>query len=196
MAQLTHEQYDLLERAIVDKRRIALMRRGTEYVVVPSRLSVESGREALERVERDPPPDLVLLDMLMPELDGYGVLQALQKDGKFGGENVLIVYGSSTPNVVIPEKSGEGRRGPERGIGWNDIAVRHEEQGTGASITLKACNKVEAKGIASQKFGMDALSFDGLHQVVCHASFISGRIRRVEAYKIGEESFGGLRKKS
>jgi len=47
MAQLTHEQYDLLERAIIDKRRIAVMRRGTEYVVVPSRLAVERGREAL-----------------------------------------------------------------------------------------------------------------------------------------------------
>ena len=48
MAQLTHEQYDLLERAIIDKRRIALMRRGTEYVVVPTRLSVDGGREAIQ----------------------------------------------------------------------------------------------------------------------------------------------------
>ena len=47
MAQLTHEQYDLLERAILDKRRIAVMRRGTEYVVIPARLSVERGREAI-----------------------------------------------------------------------------------------------------------------------------------------------------
>ena len=47
MAQLTHEQYDLLERAITDKRRIAVMRRGTEYVVIPARLSVEHGREAI-----------------------------------------------------------------------------------------------------------------------------------------------------
>ena len=48
MAQLTHEQYDTLERAITDKRRIAVMRRGTEYVVVPSRLTVERGRETLQ----------------------------------------------------------------------------------------------------------------------------------------------------
>ena len=47
MSQLTHEQYDALERAIIDHRRIAVMRRGTEYVVVPSRLTVERGREAL-----------------------------------------------------------------------------------------------------------------------------------------------------
>ena len=48
MAQLTHEQYDSLERAIIDKRRIAVMRRGTEYVIVPFRLMVERGREAIQ----------------------------------------------------------------------------------------------------------------------------------------------------
>jgi hypothetical protein len=48
MAQLTHDQYDELERAIIDKRRIAVMRRGTEYVIVPTRLLVERGREAIQ----------------------------------------------------------------------------------------------------------------------------------------------------
>ena len=47
MAHLTHAQYDTLERAIMDKRRIAVIRRGTEYVVVPSRLAIERGREAI-----------------------------------------------------------------------------------------------------------------------------------------------------
>jgi hypothetical protein len=48
MAQLTTEQYDMLERAIRDHGRIAVMRRGTEYVIVPSRLAVERGREAIQ----------------------------------------------------------------------------------------------------------------------------------------------------
>ena len=48
MAQLTHEQYDALERAIADGSRIAVYRRGTEFVVVPSRLRVAGGREAVE----------------------------------------------------------------------------------------------------------------------------------------------------
>jgi hypothetical protein len=47
MAQLTPQQYDTLERAITDRRRIAVIRRGTEYVVVPSRLMMERGREAI-----------------------------------------------------------------------------------------------------------------------------------------------------
>jgi hypothetical protein len=48
MAELTHKQYDALERAIVDSTRIAVQRRGTEYIVVPTRLGLSKGREALE----------------------------------------------------------------------------------------------------------------------------------------------------
>ena len=48
MAQLTHQQYDALERAITDRRRVAVWRRGTEYVVVPEQLRMVSGREAID----------------------------------------------------------------------------------------------------------------------------------------------------
>jgi hypothetical protein len=48
MAQLTTKQYDALERAITDGRRIAVYRRGTEFIVIPTRLRLMSGREALE----------------------------------------------------------------------------------------------------------------------------------------------------
>ena len=50
MAQFNHEQYDALERAVIEGRRIAVFRRGTEYVVVPKRLRITGGREALEAV--------------------------------------------------------------------------------------------------------------------------------------------------
>jgi hypothetical protein len=48
MAELTTRQYDALERAITDGRRIAVYRRGTEFIVVPNRLRTTGGREALE----------------------------------------------------------------------------------------------------------------------------------------------------
>jgi hypothetical protein len=48
MAQLTHEQYDELEGAIRTGVRIAVYRRGTEYVVIPTRLRMLQGREAVE----------------------------------------------------------------------------------------------------------------------------------------------------
>jgi hypothetical protein len=45
---LSHDQYEVLERAIVHGHRVAVTRRGTEYVVVPDRLSVVTGREMLD----------------------------------------------------------------------------------------------------------------------------------------------------
>ena len=42
-------------------------------------LSAESGAEALELIAADP-PDLVLLDVVMPEMDGYSVCRALRSN--------------------------------------------------------------------------------------------------------------------
>jgi hypothetical protein len=48
VTQLTHAQYDALERAVTDGARISVYRRGTEYVVVPERLRIAGGREAID----------------------------------------------------------------------------------------------------------------------------------------------------
>ena len=50
MAQLTHVQYEALERAVVERRRVAIYRRGTEYVVVPHSLRVQNGREQIQSI--------------------------------------------------------------------------------------------------------------------------------------------------
>ncbi len=50
MAQLSSTQYDALERAIVDRQRIAVMRRGTEYLVIPISIGVRNGKETIEAV--------------------------------------------------------------------------------------------------------------------------------------------------
>ncbi|HKO16963.1 MAG TPA: hypothetical protein VJU87_12040 [Gemmatimonadaceae bacterium] len=48
MAHLNHREYDDLERAVASGTRIAVWRRGTEYVVLPTELRLLSGREAIE----------------------------------------------------------------------------------------------------------------------------------------------------
>lgn len=48
MAQLTHDQYERLERAVAHGHRIVVYRRGTEYVLVPLALRVRGGREVIE----------------------------------------------------------------------------------------------------------------------------------------------------
>ena len=56
-------------------------------LILADRLKIEgflvqtaaNGQEGLRQI-REQPPDLILCDIMMPGLDGYGVLQALQAD--------------------------------------------------------------------------------------------------------------------
>ena len=64
--QPTTAQYDLLERAIIDGARITVMRRGSEYAVIPERLRVESGREVI--VARHPSTG-ARLELVIDEID-------------------------------------------------------------------------------------------------------------------------------
>jgi len=41
-------QYDELERAVRDGRRVSITRRGTEYLVIPLTIGMRSGKEAIE----------------------------------------------------------------------------------------------------------------------------------------------------
>jgi YesN/AraC family two-component response regulator len=51
-----------------------------------------NGREALE-VIRSKRPDLVLLDLMMPELDGFGVLEMIQSDQMIRDTPVIVLTG-------------------------------------------------------------------------------------------------------
>ncbi|NEO42615.1 MAG: response regulator [Moorea sp. SIOASIH] len=42
-------------------------------------LGAENGVEGVQLVQQEP-PDLILCDVMMPELDGYGVLEVLRQD--------------------------------------------------------------------------------------------------------------------
>lgn len=59
--------------------------------------SVQDGCEALDYLRKLPPfddaasPDIVLLDINMPRLDGFGVLEALRDDEQLSGLPVVIL---------------------------------------------------------------------------------------------------------
>src|ERR1017187_6563461 len=43
----------------------------------------ESGKQALQKIAEHP-PDVILLDVMMPEMDGYEVCRRVKTDGKTG----------------------------------------------------------------------------------------------------------------
>ena len=72
MAQLTHQQYDVLERAIATGERISVYRRGTEYVVIPMRLRMIRGREAVDATH---PTTGDRITLYLDEIDGFEVVR-------------------------------------------------------------------------------------------------------------------------
>ncbi len=71
MAELTTEQYDRLERAVIDRKRIAVYRRGTEYIVIPRRLHLINGRERIEAVH---PTTGDFIIIFLDEIDSLQVI--------------------------------------------------------------------------------------------------------------------------
>lgn len=57
------------------RRNITMLLRYHEYETI----AAENGRKGVELAQREK-PDLVLCDVMMPELDGHGVLHALQQN--------------------------------------------------------------------------------------------------------------------
>ena len=53
--------------------------------------AAKDGAGALRAAASEPTPDLILLDVMMPELDGFGVLQRLKSDPKTRGIPVIFV---------------------------------------------------------------------------------------------------------
>lgn len=56
------------------------------------------GRAALDRLDADQ-PDLVVLDLRMPEVDGWEVLRRLQADGRLERLPVLVLSAHIVPEV-------------------------------------------------------------------------------------------------
>jgi len=63
-------------------------------------LSAADGREALEKVRAEP-PDLILLDMMMPVMDGFEVLARLKADANTREIPVIVISASRDLGSVV-----------------------------------------------------------------------------------------------
>jgi signal transduction histidine kinase len=75
--------------------------------------AVSNGREALLAV-RDNPPDLVLTDVMMPEIDGFGLLRELRADEK----------ANTIPIILLSARAGEDARIEGMQAGADDYMVK------------------------------------------------------------------------
>ncbi len=73
----------------------ALLERGQARVI-----AAESGVEALVALRDEPGVDLVLMDIMMPEMDGYATVRAIRADARFAALPIIAV----TSKVVAGER--------------------------------------------------------------------------------------------
>ncbi len=72
------------EQEMIDLIRLILSRRGFEIQ------GANGGKEGLEMIRKSH-PDLVLLDLMMPEMDGWEVYQQMKSDEATKGIPVIVV---------------------------------------------------------------------------------------------------------
>ena len=68
------------------------------------------GKQVLDRLERDPIPDLLLLDFSMPEFDGEQVLARVRANPRLKDLPVLLATASSIDLRRVPRASGVLRK--------------------------------------------------------------------------------------
>jgi len=54
-------------------------------------ITAESGREALEILNKDKNIDIVLMDIMMPEMDGYETIQIIRKEPRHKNLPIIAV---------------------------------------------------------------------------------------------------------
>jgi CheY-like chemotaxis protein len=54
-------------------------------------ISATNGRHAIELIETNPDINVVLMDIMMPEMDGYQTMREIRKDPQFGALPILAL---------------------------------------------------------------------------------------------------------
>jgi signal transduction histidine kinase/DNA-binding response OmpR family regulator len=92
-------------------------------------LRARNGWEALEVMRREL-PDLVILDLMMPELDGFGMLEAMREDGNSRNIPVIVLTGQ----VLTQEDMARLNRGVASVLGKDIFSVEETLQHVQATL--------------------------------------------------------------
>jgi putative two-component system response regulator len=150
------------EPSIVDVLTRFLTREG--YAVV----TASNGREALERVRQEQ-PDLILLDVTMPEMDGFTVCQRLKED-------------EHTALIPITMLTGlDDREHRTRGIeaGADDFLTKPFEQ---SILRARIRSQLRLKRLTDQLEHTEHVIFMLAQAVEAKDAYTEGHLRRLRSY--------------
>jgi CheY-like chemotaxis protein len=74
----------------------------------------ENGREAIETLRTNPEVDLILMDIMMPEMDGYETIRAIRQQEQF----------EQLPIISLTAKAMKGDREKSIGAGASDYITK------------------------------------------------------------------------
>ncbi len=113
---------------------------------------VPDGQAALEAVRREP-PDLVLSDVLMPCLDGYGLLDAIRQEPALTG----------VPVILLSARAGETETSSALGAGADDYLVKPFSV---LELRARVASNLERAAARSQDASWRRAVTDGLHDAL------------------------------
>lgn len=150
------------EPSIVDVLTRFLTREG--YAVV----TAANGREALERVQQEQ-PDLILLDVTMPELDGFSVCRALKEDERTALIPITMLTGL------------DDREHRTRGIeaGADDFLTKPFEQ---SILRARIRSQLRLKRLTDQLEHTERVIFMLAAAVEAKDAYTEGHLRRLRGY--------------
>jgi len=62
--------------------------------------TAENGTEALDRLHGDQPFDLLILDLMLPDIDGFEVLSRIREENTYDDMPVLILSARADPDTI------------------------------------------------------------------------------------------------
>src|SRR5262249_23595701 len=127
----------MVEDDVVQRERMRRWLEGPQWAV----WEAENGREALKRIQENK-PDVILLDLMMPEMDGFAVVAALQKEASWQDIPVIVI----TARDLDPQ----GRRRVNSRV----QSVRVKERSRQAALIERVRRLVQTKSVVGN--GMEA----------------------------------------
>ncbi|MGE5224016.1 MAG: ATP-binding protein [Omnitrophica WOR_2 bacterium] len=131
-------------------------------------LTARDGKQGLELMRQEI-PDLVLLDLMMPELDGFGILKAMQEEEILRNIPVIVISGQQLTQREMERLS----QGAEAVLGKGLFSTREVMERIGCALSRSKRLGNEAQRLVNQTMGYihehykDPISRSDIARCIC-----------------------------